>query len=93
MSEFAIPKDADAGIMRDAEDGIGAMIRALQDQMVPAGVMVDAALHILAAWEASRQSKFTVDERETCIEELMGMLPAHIDESLAAGWLPDAQGE
>jgi hypothetical protein len=34
--------------------------------------IVDAALHILVALEASRQMRFAVAERETCIQELVG---------------------
>jgi hypothetical protein len=86
------PDEADDGVIRHAEAGVRAMISALHEQKVPAGVMVDAALHILAAWEASSQTRFTVAERETCIQELVGILPSHIDQSRAASWLPNAQG-
>jgi hypothetical protein len=80
----------DEGAITVAEAGVKAMISALQAQRVPAEVMVDAALHIMAAWEASTQSRFTVAERETCLQELMEMLPSHVDKSRAASWLPDA---
>jgi hypothetical protein len=69
------------------------MISALHEEKVPSAVVVDAALHILAAWDASRQTRFTAAERETCIQELVGMLPSHVDQSRAASWLPDAQGD
>ena len=93
MSGFLSPNRAYDGVTRDAEAGVRAMISELHEHKVPAGVMVDAALHILAAWEASHQKKFTVPERETCIQELVSILPSHIDRSRAACWLPDAQGE
>jgi len=92
MSEFSSPKEADDGAIKYAEAGVRAMISALREQKVPPGVLVDAALHILAAWEASSQTRFTVAERETCIQELVGILPSHIDQSRAASWLPNAQG-
>jgi hypothetical protein len=86
MSEFEAHED----VIKIAEAGVKAMISALREQNVPVGVIVDAALHILAAWEASRDANFTAAERETCIQELMEMLPSDIDRSRAARWLPDA---
>jgi hypothetical protein len=93
MSEFSSPNEPNDGVIGSAEAGVKAMISALQEEKVPAAQVVDAALHILAAWDASRQTRFTVAERETCIQELMGMLPSHVDQSRAASWLPDAQGD
>jgi hypothetical protein len=92
MSEVSSPNVADDRVIRDAEAGVKAMISFLHEQKVSARAMVDSALHILAAWEASQQTRFTVAERETCIQELMGILPSHIDRSRAASWLPDAKG-
>jgi hypothetical protein len=82
--------EADEDAITVAEAGVSAMISALHEQGVAADLIVDAALHILAAWEASRQSSFTVAERETCIQELVEMLPSLVDEELAASWLPEA---
>ena len=92
MSEFSSPNERDDDVSRSAEAGVKAMISALHEEQVSAAVVVDAALHILAAWDASRQTRFTVAERETCIQELVEMLPVHVDENRAASWLPDAQG-
>jgi hypothetical protein len=89
MSEFSSPDD---GVIGDAEACVRAMISALHEHNVSAGLLVDAALHILAAWEASRLTRFTVAEREMCIQELMGMLPSHIDQTRAESWLPRAEG-
>jgi hypothetical protein len=85
MNELEAHEDA----INFAEAGVKAMISALREQNVPADAIVNAALHILAAWEASRDASFTAAERETCIQELMEMLPSHIDKSRAATWLPD----
>jgi hypothetical protein len=54
-----------------------------------ATIVVDAALHILAAWVASSQAKSTTAEREADIEELEELLPLYIDYHRAAKWLPD----
>jgi hypothetical protein len=86
MSEFEAHKNA----IKIAEAGVKAMICTLRERNVPADVIVDAALHILAAWEASRDTNFTAAERETCLHELMQMLPSDIDRRRAARWLPDA---
>jgi hypothetical protein len=93
MSELSSPNEGDDDVTRSAEAGVKAMISALHEEMVPAAVVVDAALHILAAWDASRQTRFTVAERETCIQELVEMLPSLVDQSRAASWLPDAQAD
>ena len=92
MSEFSSASDADEGLIKAAEASIRAMISALHQQNVPADVMVDAALHILATWQASSESSFTGAERERCVQELMEMLPSDIDQRHAASWLPDAHG-
>ena len=86
MSEL----EAHEAAIKIAEASVKAMISTLREQKVTAEVIVDAALHILAAWEASRETSFTVAERETCIQELVEMLPSHIDKSRAVSWLPDA---
>ena len=93
MSELSSPNERDDDVSRSAEAGVKAMISALQEEKVSAAVVVDAALHILAAWDASRQTRFTVAERETCIQELVEMLPVPVDQNRAASWLPDAQGD
>jgi len=93
MSEYSGVTEEDEAVIGVAEAGVRAMISELHEQNVPAEVIVDAALHILAAWEASRETSFTVAERQTCIQELVEMLPSHIDHTHAASWLPDAWAE
>jgi len=93
MNEHFNANEVDEGVIKVAEAGVKAMISALREEEVPADVIVDAALHILAAWEASSQTSFTAAEREICIQELVEMLPSHIDQSRAASWLPDAHGD
>jgi hypothetical protein len=90
MSGLSSLNERDDDVTRSAEAGVKAMISVLHEEKVPSAVVVDAALHILAAWDASRQMRFTVAERETCIQELVGMLPSYVDQSRAASWLPDA---
>jgi hypothetical protein len=58
-------------------------------EIVSPDVMIDAALHILAAWVASSQAKSTTAEHEADIEELEELLPSYIEYHRAAGWLPD----
>jgi hypothetical protein len=92
MSEFLSAATIDPDVLKVAEPSVRAMISALDEQKVPADVTVDAVLHVLAAWETSRQASFSVAERETCIQELVEMLLPHIDRERAASWLPNARG-
>ena len=75
--------------LKVAEEGIRGMLNCIGGEVVSPDVMIDAALHILAAWEASSQAKSTTAEREADIEELEELLPLYIDYHRAAKWLPD----
>jgi hypothetical protein len=75
--------------MKIAEEGIRGMINALGAEAIAPDVMIDAALHILAAWVASSQSNSTPEEREADIEELEEALPSYIEYHRSAKWLPD----
>jgi len=77
------------GSMRVAEEGIRGMINATAGATVTSYLMIEAALHILAAWVASSQSKSTAAERDADVEELKGVLSSFIDYHRAAKWLPD----
>jgi hypothetical protein len=75
--------------LKIAEEGIRGMINALGPETIAPDVMVDAALHTLAAWVASSQTKSTAAEREAEIEELEEALPSYIEYHRTAKWLPD----
>jgi hypothetical protein len=75
--------------MKIAEEGIRGMINALGAEAIAADMMIDAALHILAAWVASSQTNSTVLQREADIEELEEALPSYIEYHRSAKWLPD----
>jgi len=51
--------------------------------------MIEAALHILAAWIASSQSKMTTAERDADVEELERLLPSFIEYHRNSKWLLD----
>jgi len=72
-----------------AEEGIRGMLNCVGGEMVPPDVMIDAALHILAAWIASSQAKSTAAEREADIDTLEALLPSYIEYHRRARWLPD----
>ena len=55
------------------------MLNCVGGEMVSPDVMIDAALHILAAWIASSQAKSTAAEREADIETLEALLPSYIE--------------
>jgi hypothetical protein len=78
-------------ILKVAEEGIRGMLNRVGGDIVSPDVMIDAALHILAAWVASSQAKSTTAEREADIEELEELLPLYIEYHRAAKWLPDPQ--
>ena len=65
-------------ILKVAEEGIRGMLNCVGGEMVSPDAMIDAALHILAAWVASSQAKSTTAEREANIEELEDLLPLYI---------------
>jgi len=71
------------------EEGIRGKLNCVGGEMVSPDAMIDAALHILAAWVASSQAKSTTAEREADIEELEELLPLYIEYHRAAKWLPD----
>ena len=75
--------------MRVAEGGIHGMINATAGATVTSYVMIEGALHIMAAWVASSQTKSTTAERDADVEELKGLLSSFIDYHCAAKWLPD----
>jgi len=75
--------------MRVAEEGIRGMINATAGATVKSYVMIEAALHILAAWLASSQTKSSAAERDADLEELKELLSSFIDYHRAAKWLPD----
>jgi len=75
--------------IRLAEEGIRGMVNAVGSETITPDVMVEAALHILAAWVASSQTKSTAAEREADLEELEELLPSYIEYHRAAKWLPD----
>ena len=74
--------------MRLAEERVRGMINATAGATVTPYVMIEAALHILAAWVASSQTKSTAAERDADVEELEGLLSSFIDYHRAAKWLP-----
>ncbi len=86
MTEEHAPNDA---AMNIAEVGIRGMINALGPEAISPETMIDAALHILAAWVASSQTKSTTAELEADIEELEQALPAYVEYHRVAKWLPD----
>jgi hypothetical protein len=88
MAEEREPNEA---AMKIAEEGIRGMINALGPEAIATDVMIDAALHILAAWVASSQTKSNAAEREAEIEELEEVLPSYIEYHRSAKWLPDPQ--
>jgi len=76
-------------IEKVAHAAIRGMVGAVGTKTISPHVMIDAALHVLAAWVASSQTHSPVDEREEEIEELAEILPSYIEYHRSAGWLPD----
>jgi hypothetical protein len=76
-------------ILKVAEEGIRGKLNCVGGEMVSPDVMIDAALHILAAWIASTQTKSSADERAADVDELEELLPSYIEYHRAARWLPD----
>ena len=72
-----------------AQACIAGMVGAISGEMVPPDVMIDAALHILAAWVGSSQTKSSASEREEEFEAFAEMLPSYIEYHRTAGWLPN----
>ena len=75
--------------IRLAEEGIRGMIGAAGGATITSYVMIEAALHILAAWVASSQATSSTAEREADIKDLLELLPECIEYHRAARWLPD----
>jgi len=71
-----------------AQAAIRGMVGAVGTETISPHVMVDAAMHVLAAWVASSQTHSPVVEREEEIEELLNVLPSYIEFHRKAGWLP-----
>ena len=76
-------------IEKAAQADIAGMVGAVSGDKVPPDVMIDAALHILAAWVASSQTKSSAIECEEEVEALDEMLPSYIEYHRTAGWLPN----
>jgi hypothetical protein len=76
-------------IVKVAEAGIKGMITAVNKEMISPHVMIDAALHVLAAWVASSQTHSPTGEREEEVDELLEILPSYIEYHRTAGWLPE----
>jgi hypothetical protein len=64
------------------------MVGAISGEKVSPDMMIDAAMHIVAAWVASSHTKSSASEREERVEELVEM-PWYIEYHRTAGWLPD----
>src|SRR5262245_8381325 len=86
MTEEHAPNEA---ALKVAEEGIRGMINALGAEAIAPNTMIEAALHILAAWVASSQTKSSAVEREADIEELGELLPSYIEYHRSAKWLPN----
>ena len=76
-------------IVKVAEAGIKGMITAVNKEMISPHVMIDAALHVLAAWVASSQTHSPTGEREEEVDALLEILPSYIEYHRTAGWLPE----
>jgi len=63
-------------IVKVAEAAIKGMITAVNKEMISPHVMIDAALHVLAAWVASSQTHAPTGEREEEVEEC-GLIAIH----------------
>ena len=79
----------EAEIVKVAEAGIKGMIAAVNREVISPHVMIDAALHVLAAWVASSQTHSPIGEREEEVDELLEILPSYIEYHRTAGWLPE----
>ena len=76
-------------IVKVAQAGIRGMVGALGRETISPHVMIDAALHVLAAWVASSQTHTPPVTREEEVEELLDALPSYIEYHRTAGWLPE----
>jgi hypothetical protein len=76
-------------IVKVAKAGIKGMIAAVNREMISPHVMIDAALHVLAAWVASSQMHSPTCEREEEVEEVLDVQPSYVEYHRTAGWLPE----
>jgi hypothetical protein len=81
--------EPEAEVVKVAEAGIKGMIAAVNKEMISPHVMIDAALHVLAAWVASSQTHSPAGEREEEVDELLEILPSYIEYHRTARWLPE----
>jgi hypothetical protein len=73
------PHAPDQEVQEVAQAGIRGMISALKTEKFPPELMVNVALHILAVWVASSQTRSSASERADDIEDLVDTLPSVID--------------
>ena len=71
--------DPEEEIVKVAQAGIRGMVGALGRETISPHVMIDAALHVLAAWVASSQVHSPLMEREEEVDELLDVLPSYIE--------------
>ena len=81
--------DPESEIHRVAQAAIRGMVGTVGTETVSPHVMIEAALHVRAAWVASSQKHSPVGERDEEIEELLEVVPSYIEYHRKAGWLPD----
>jgi hypothetical protein len=81
--------DPDLEIEKIAKAAIRGMVGAVGSETISPHAMIDAALHVLAAWVASSQTHSPADERDEEIEELLEVVPSYIAYHRSARWLPD----
>ena len=81
--------DLEGEIEQVAQAAIRGMVGAIGKETISPHVMIEAAIHVLAAWVASSQTHSPIVEREEEIEELLDVLPSYIEFHRKAGWLPD----
>ena len=81
--------DPEEGTVKVAQAGIRGMVSAIGRETISPHVMIDAALHVLAAWVASSQTNSASGEREEEVDELLEILPSYIEYHRTVGWLPE----
>ena len=81
--------DPEEEIVKVAQAAIRGMVGAVGTKTISPHVMIDAALHVLAAWVASSQTHSPIGERNQEVEELLEILPSYIEYHRSAGWLPE----
>ena len=69
--------DPEEEIEKVAQAGIRGMVGALGRETISPHVMIDAALHVLAAWVASSQTNSATSEREEEVEMVFFPLAHH----------------